>query len=134
MKYLLLLSLLTANLHAATAVKDFGDLIGRRSPQKIFNELLEHNQIVLIKCLSTFCLRCKRVEKGFEKLASTYQGKVLCIDMNVQKFDDITDQFNLKSVATFLLYVHGHLYKKIRGSGKLDQVAQFVSSTVKKLS
>lgn len=111
------LSLLTTSLFAATNVKDFSTLIGSQSPRKVFNEVLDQHPIVVVKCVSTYCPKCKKIEEKFSSLADKFQEKALFIDMNVQKFDEITDQFNLKSVPTFLIFIHGKMHKKIRGSG-----------------
>lgn len=130
----IIISLLTINTFAATSVKDFSNLIGPEKPRKVFKELLAQHPIVVVKCLSTYCPKCKKIAAKFNNLAEKYGEKALFIDMNVQKFDEITNEFRLKSVPTFLIFVHGKQHKKIRGSGKLDEVAASIASAIKKLN
>jgi thiol-disulfide isomerase/thioredoxin len=134
MKRTIMLSLITTSLMATTSVKDFSELIGGRNPKNVFGELLEKNPIVVVKCFSSFCPKCKKVAPDFARLSKKYQDKTLFVDMNVQKFDDITDAFKLQSVPTFLIFIYGKLHKKIRGSGNLDQVDQYLSSAAKTLN
>ena len=130
----LILALLTTNLFAATSVKEFSNLIGPQSPRKIFNELLAQHTIVVVKCVSTYCPKCKKIAAQFAAIADNYQNKALFLAMNVQKFDEIADKFNLKSVPTFIIFIHSKMYKKIRGSGKVDDVATYLSRAIKRLN
>ncbi len=137
MKRSIILAVLTSSAFGATDVKDFSDLIGRDNPRKAFKEVLKQHPIVVVKCVSTHCPKCKKVAPKFAALAEKYRNKALFLDMNVQKFDDITDEFNLRSVPTFIIFIHGKPYKKIpivADTDKLDEVALHVSSAVNKLT
>ena len=133
MKRIIMWSLLTNSVFAAPGVTELANIIGHRNPRKVFNEVLERNSIIVVKCVSTHCPKCKKILDGFAALAEKYHDKALFLSINVQKFDDITDRFNLKSVPTFIIFVQGKAYKKIRGSGNLDTVARSVAELVKTL-
>ncbi len=128
------ISMLTINAFAATSVKDFGDLVGSRKSQTVLKEVLKEHPLVVAKCFSTWCPKCKRVAPGFSALADKYRNKALFLDINVEDFDEIIDRFDLKSIPTFLIFIHGKLAKKIRGSGRLDEVAKYLSSTTKRMN
>ncbi len=134
MKHILILSSLTISAFPPTSIKDFSNLIGPDSQRKIFNELLTEHPIIVLKCTSTHCPKYKNSASQFNSIAKKHVGKALFIDVNVQKLDEITDTFNLKSVPTFIIFMYGKPYKKIRGSGTLDEVAAHLSLAIKKLN
>ncbi len=131
---LIVLALLTSSLYAATDVVTFRDLVGPHSSHHVFADIIRNHPIVVIECLSPGCPKCRNVASGFDALAEKYREKVLFIKMDVRGFDDIADAFALKTVPTFIIYVQGKQYKKIRGSGNLNKVAHYVSQAVKKLT
>lgn len=130
MKRLLALSTLWANLFGATQVYDFAHSVATNSAQEAFNKLLDEHTIVVVKCLKSYCTKCAKAAPAFERLADTYHEKALFVDLDVHKFYQITDSFNLRSVPTFLIFIKGKLYRKIRGSGNVPEVAKQLSKAI----
>jgi thioredoxin 1 len=62
---------------------------------------------VLVDFYATWCGPCKRVAPVLDSAASKLQGKVRFLKVNVDKCHNVSDQYDIRSMPTALLFEKG---------------------------
>ena len=76
----------------------------------------------LVDFSATWCGPCRMLEPNLEELSK--DNNVLEVD--IDKFMDLADQFSIISVPTLMLFKDGELVKQSSGYRTLDQLKDFV--------
>ena len=76
----------------------------------------------LVDFSATWCGPCRMLEPNLEELSK--DNNVLQVD--IDKFMDLADQFSIISVPTLMLFKDGELVKQSSGYRTLDQLKDFV--------
>ena len=76
----------------------------------------------LVDFSATWCGPCRMLEPNLEELSK--DNNVLQVD--IDKFMDLADQFSIISVPTLMLFKYGELVKQSSGYRTLDQLKDFV--------
>lgn len=80
---------------------------------------------VLVDFFATWCGPCKRLKPELEKLSESNQEVNIAI-VDVDKFRDKLDKYNIMSVPTLLLFSNGKEAKRESGFMSVDDLNKFV--------
>lgn len=100
---------------------------------KTFSELedilmkIPDSQLVILDCFATWCGPCKRFAPIFEKLEEKYP-KVLFLKANVEKIEELSTEFKVTSMPTFIYLKDVCVVGKITGTNTSE-----IESTIKRL-
>ncbi|EDW71664.1 deadhead 2b [Drosophila willistoni] len=69
-----------------------------------FHKRLEaaDRKLVVLDFYATWCGICKEMEGTVKSLARQYAGKAVFIKINVDKFEELTEKYNVRSMPTFV--------------------------------
>lgn len=79
------------------------------------DEVLNSDQPVLVDFWAAWCQPCKMTEPIVEELAREYDGKVKIAKVNVDHDPEISQQFGIMSIPTFLLFKGGQPVETLIG-------------------
>lgn len=82
---------------------------------------------LLIDCYATWCGPCKRLSPIIENLASKYD-KCTFYKLDVDNAESISDEYNIMSIPTLLLFENGKLLKKDVGLKNEEELISFIES------
>lgn len=115
-------------------VTHFAHTGGSKQQLNAFEALIKDkkNPYVVVKGSADWCGPCKQVKPGFEKMAKEFQGKVLFISVDVDKFQSIANKYGIRGIPAFLIFSNGKLYQKMAGSPKLKKIPGILNALMKK--
>jgi len=86
-------------------------------------KLIKKNSILCIDIYADWCEPCKEILPKFSNLAQKVSGIAMCVKENLSNStQDLTTNYNIHSVPTFLLFYRGHIYKIYEGADSLPVV------------
>lgn len=83
---------------------------------KEFNEILENNNVVVVKFSATWCNPCKTMEPILEDIANKFEGKIKVVDIDVDDSSEITTQYRIKNIPTIIYFKNGEAKDKTVGA------------------
>ncbi|EDW82339.1 deadhead 3 [Drosophila willistoni] len=60
------------------------------------------DKLIVLDFYATWCGPCKDMEGTVKSLARQYASKVVFIKVNVDKFDELTEKYSVRSMPTFV--------------------------------
>lgn len=101
------------------------EIIEIRSLDQFRREISESDIPVLVDFYATWCGPCKRVSPALESSAVKLQGKVKFLKVNVDKCQGLTDQYDIRSMPTALLFdTEGAIIDRKMGLGPILQLLE----------
>ncbi len=70
--------------------------------QLIQNTVKESAKPIIIKAFATWCSHCAKMKPIFEALEKELGQKYMFAEFDVDKFPELTEQFNVVSLPTFI--------------------------------
>ena len=74
--------------------------------KKEFTNILNANQLVLVDFFATWCGPCVKIAPQLEDLSQKYKN-IIFLKVDVHKLQDLTEEYNVAAMPTFILFVHG---------------------------
>ena len=81
---------------------------------------------LLIKFEASWCAPCKKIAPALQQLAMTYRN-VFFIKIDVDNFQDISAEFNIQSMPTFIGMKNGKIIGKVEGAD-IQRVRQLIDA------
>jgi thioredoxin 1 len=81
----------------------------------IQNVLLIKNNKFVIDVYATYCGPCKAVKPKYEELSNKYID-IPFISIDIEKFPEFADKFDISCMPTFLIFKNGKIEKRITGA------------------
>ena len=75
--------------------------------QNFQEEVLNAKEPVLVDMFATWCGPCKMMGPVIEEIAADYEGKVKVGKLDIDQDPELTAQYKIMSVPTFLLFKDG---------------------------
>lgn len=75
--------------------------------RKTFSELLETHDYLFVDFYASWCSPCKKIAPEIDLLSEMYP-QVHFRKVDVEKHQNLADQFNISSLPTFLLFEKGN--------------------------
>jgi thioredoxin 1 len=79
-------------------------------------EVLKSDIPVLVDFWAVWCGPCKAIAPTVEELAKQYKGKVKIAKMDVDQYQQVPQQFGIRSIPTLLLFKGGRVVDTIVGA------------------
>jgi thioredoxin len=85
--------------------------------------------VVLVDFWAPWCGPCVRFAPTLEQLASEYQGRVTIVKVNCDELSDLSAQFNVSALPTFITFVKGEQHEQVSGASR-DAVERLIRSAL----
>lgn len=99
-------------------------LVEIKSVEEFESQIYKH-QFVLVDFNAEWCGPCKAIKPFIKKLPSSHPGLVV-LDVDVDVNEELSKNFRIKSVPTFMMFVDGKRTKTIVGASE-DSIKNCVS-------
>ena len=80
-----------------------------------FESVINSGQTVLVDFWASWCGPCMMLAPIVEKIASTYEGKLVVGKVNVDEEMDLAMKYNIVSIPTIIFFKDGQVKKKSIG-------------------
>ena len=77
--------------------------------------LLSKEKLVVVKFTASWCNPCKKNKPKILELAKLYENKVIFIEVDVDKSEDIIKKYKITSIPTFYFYKNNEKINEIIG-------------------
>jgi thioredoxin 1 len=74
-----------------------------------FSQLIQSSQPVLVDFFAHWCGPCKAMEPVVKEIAQTISGKARVVKVDIDKQQQIAQQYNVSAVPTFMIFKKGNL-------------------------
>ncbi len=91
-------------------------------------EVLESDIPVLADFWATWCGPCMMMAPIVDQLATELEGKVKVVKVDVDKAQDLAQQYGITSIPTLILFKNGEVAKKHVGSMPAPKLKEFAES------
>lgn len=78
-------------------------------------EVIQSTTPVLVDFWAAWCAPCRLIAPIVADLASEYAGTLKVAKLDVDEAPDLANRYQVQSIPTLGLFVHGHLVKRIIG-------------------
>jgi len=86
-----------------------------------FSQLIQSSQPILVDFFATWCGPCKAMEPVIKDVAQTVAGKVRVVKVDIDKQQQIAQQYNVNAVPTFMIFKNGNVVW--RHPGMIDKTS-----------
>lgn len=83
---------------------------------KDFNEILENNNVVIVKFSSTWCTPCRVMKPIIESVTNQFDGKAKVLSIDVEEEPDLATKYKIRNIPTILYFKGGELKDKSVGA------------------
>lgn len=95
------------------------------------NEVLQNELPVIIDFWAPWCGYCKRLMPAMNALEGEYDGKVLLTKLNIDDFEEISDEFEVDTIPTLIAFKNGVEVKRVVNPESKSAVEDFIDELIK---
>lgn len=100
----------------------------RNSDESNINSLISKStKLVLLDFWAPWCLPCKTVSKILEDVSEIFEDKLDIFKINVDDNKKITEEYEIRSVPTFILIKNNIIIGRFIGSKSKDKFLELLS-------
>lgn len=96
-----------------------------------FKDIISGEKPVLVDFFATWCGPCKMMTPIVEELGRELQGKARVLKIDIDKNQQVANQFQIKSVPTFLIFKKGKVVWRMSGAmdktSLMQQIENYIS-------
>ena len=100
------------------------------SQDRFNEEVLQAEVPVIVDFYADWCAPCKAIAPVFEELADEYRGQAEFIKVDVDQDPDLTQQFGIRGIPTFLLFKNGKPVESVIGRVERNVLSQLIDQHV----
>jgi thioredoxin 1 len=93
-------------------------------------EVLDAQIPVLVDFWATWCAPCIAMEPTLEELATTHQGKLKVVKVNIEENQVTAQAFGVRSLPNFLLFKGGKVVNQIAGAVSKQKLGEAVQKVL----
>jgi thioredoxin 2 len=83
---------------------------------------------VVVDYWAPWCGPCRMVAPELKKVAARQAGRVLVVKVNTDELSDLGERFNIRSIPTLAIFVHGREASRIAGARPAEDIERFIAS------
>ena len=91
-------------------------------------EVMHTPELVLVDFWASWCGPCKLFEPHVQRLAGLYTQKIKIVTINIDEEVDLTQQFQIRSVPTVMLYKNGSFIESKSGLMQYQALEDWIVS------
>jgi len=96
-----------------------------------FQKTIMGEKPVLVKFWASWCRPCLQMAPRFKQVAGSYVGKVVFAEVNIDSARAVANAYNVRSVPTTILFMHGKEMDRVRGSLNRRQLDYWAGEIVR---
>jgi len=100
--------------------------LGEATDGNFEGEVLKSDKPVLIDFWAPWCGPCKAIGPIVEELASSYQGKVKMMKVNVDDNQKVAATYGIRSIPTLLMFKGGKVTDTLVGLVPKEKLEEFI--------
>lgn len=106
------------------------ELIAHASDETFENDVLKSSAPVLVDFWATWCAPCKAIAPALDDLASTYEGRLKIVKVDIDKSQKIPRQYSVRGVPTLMLFRDGKVQATHIGMASKSQISQLIDKGI----
>ncbi|MFO0598712.1 MAG: thioredoxin [Myxococcaceae bacterium] len=93
-------------------------------------EVLDSKTPVLVDFWATWCAPCIAMEPKLEELATTHEGKLKVVKVNIEENQVTAQSFGVRSLPNFLIFQGGKVVGQIAGAVSKEKLQEAVQKVL----
>ena len=93
---------------------------------KLFQELVQGEQPVLVDFWAPWCVYCRRIAPAYEKIAQQYGEELVVAKLNIDEVPEIAEQERIEVIPTLVLYKGGKALGSIVAPESKARIEAFI--------
>ncbi len=81
-----------------------------------FKDLVNRHPLIIIDCWAEWCYPCRMIVPVIDSLAAEYEGKAVFGKLNVDENPATSEEYEVMSIPTLLVFKNGKLVDRIVGA------------------
>ena len=94
-----------------------------------FNEMvLESSLPVVVDAYTEWCPMCQMMLPVYHEVSQSFdfQNKVKFVSINVDKFEEFSQRYNIQAIPTFLFFSNGKLLDRVVGAMDKEKLSELI--------
>lgn len=90
-------------------------------------ELKSTSRPVIVDFFATWCGPCKMLSPVLENISNKFGDNLKIIKIDIDKYPDIADKYEVMSVPTLMFFVNGNLVRRETGFISEEQISDMIN-------
>lgn len=100
-----------------------------------FDNILASSKLpTFAKFYANWCGPCKMIQPIFDELKSTFGGRLLFIEIDVEKNKDVAEEVKVFSLPTLVFFHRGKIIDRITGFKQKSELEKWLNKNLRKIS
>ena len=95
-----------------------------------FNEIIDHNNLVIIDFWAEWCGPCKAIGPALEEISDNKGDAISIIKLNIDENPLTPQQYNVRGIPTLLIFKGGEVVAEKVGAVPKSQLEAWIDSTI----
>lgn len=87
---------------------------------------IESGKLTLVEFFATWCIHCQRMAPIVEEFKKEMEGKVEVVQVDIDKYEELTSDFDIEGTPTFILMENGEQLWREAGEMSLQELKNAV--------
>ncbi len=93
-------------------------------------ETLEQNSVTFVDFTATWCGPCQQLKPELHKMAEEFAGKVRFVEVDVDKGEDLAQEYEIAAMPTLLIIKDGEIQERIVGAGDVESIRTAIKAAL----